>query len=148
MKISTRVEYGLAALIDIAIYSSTQNLVNVASIAKRQNIPSKYLEQVLTPLRQARLIIGIKVAKGGYVLGKTASLITMTDILNVLDSSIIGEYYESGLNCAYTMKKIINDNLWKHLEKNINQIASSVTLEMLVDKYKETISEENIMFYI
>ena len=148
MKISTRVEYGLAALIDIAIYSSTQNLVNVASIAKRHNIPSKYLEQVLTPLRQARLIIGIKVAKGGYVLGKTASLITMTDILNVLDSSIIGEYYESGLNCAYTMKKIINDNLWKHLEKNINQIASSVTLEMLVDKYKETISEENIMFYI
>jgi len=148
MKISTRVEYGLAALIDIAIYSSTQNLVNVASIAKRQNIPSKYLEQVLTPLRQARLIIGIKGAKGGYVLGKTASLITMTDILNVLDSSIIGEYYESGLNCAYTMKKIINDNLWKHLEKNINQIASSVTLEMLVDKYKETISEENIMFYI
>ena len=148
MKISTRVEYGLAALIDITIYSSTQNLVNVASIAKRQNIPSKYLEQVLTPLRQARLIIGIKGAKGGYVLGKTASLITMTDILNVLDSSIIGEYYESGLNCAYTMKKIINDNLWKHLEKNINQIASSVTLEMLVDKYKETISEENIMFYI
>ena len=148
MKISTRAEYGLAALIDIAIYSSTQNLVNVASIAKRQNIPSKYLEQVLTPLRQARLIIGIKGAKGGYVLGKTARLITMTDILNVLDSSIIGEYYESGLNCAYTMKKIINDNLWKHLEKNINQIASSVTLEMLVDKYKETISEENIMFYI
>ena len=99
-------------------------------------------------MRQARLIIGIKGAKGGYVLGKTASLITMTDILNVLDSSIIGEYYESGLNCAYTMKKIINDNLWKHLEKNINQIASSVTLEMLVDKYKDTMSEENIMFYI
>ena len=91
---------------------------------------------------------GIKGAKGGYILGKPASSITMTDILNVLDSSVIGEYYEDGLSCSQTTKTTINDNLWVHIDKSISKITDSVTLEMLANKYKENLSTDDFMFYI
>lgn len=60
MKISTKVECGIIALIDIAIHSENGEAVAVSSISKRQNISVKYLEQILVALRQAHLIRGIK----------------------------------------------------------------------------------------
>ena len=52
MKISTKVECGIIALIDIAIHSENGEAVAVSSISKRQNISVKYLEQILVALRQ------------------------------------------------------------------------------------------------
>lgn len=60
MKISTKVECGIIALIDIAIHSENGEAVAVSSISKRQNISVKYLEQILVALRQTHLIRGIK----------------------------------------------------------------------------------------
>lgn len=148
MKISTRVEYGLAALIDIDVHSTPNNPVNVLSISRRQNIPSKYLEQVMTPLRQARLIIGIKGAKGGYMLGKASSLITVEEILNGLDSSILSRYYEASVDGSSALKNVLNNNLWQNFENSMLEIAQNTTLEMLVTKYKESLSDENFMFFI
>lgn len=51
MKISTKVECGIIALIDIAIHSENGEAVAVSSISKRQNISVKYLEQILVALR-------------------------------------------------------------------------------------------------
>ena len=70
MKISTKVECGIIALIDIAIHSENGEAVAVSSISKRQNISVKYLEQILVALRQTHLIRGIKGFKGGYVVGR------------------------------------------------------------------------------
>ena len=47
MKVSTRVEYGMLALTDIALYSDNGSSVSAPEIAERQNISQKYLEQIL-----------------------------------------------------------------------------------------------------
>ena len=46
MKVSTRVEYGMLALTDIALYSENGSSVSGPDIAERQNISQKYLEQI------------------------------------------------------------------------------------------------------
>ena len=148
MRISTRVEYGLAALIDIAYYATPTNRVSVPKISNRQNIPSKYLEQVMNPLQQAHLIIGTKGAGGGYVLGRPAKLITMSDVLKILDSSIINRYYEERTHCDTTMKEVVNNILWSSIEDNIVMIANSITLDMLVMRYREQLAEGSVMFFI
>ena len=56
MKVSTRVEYGMQALADIALYSGTGDVVSAPDIAERQKISHKYLEQILTRLKHAGLI--------------------------------------------------------------------------------------------
>ena len=56
MKISTKVECGIIAIADIAMNSKNGETVTVYSVAERRGLSGKYLEQVLTSLRQARLI--------------------------------------------------------------------------------------------
>lgn len=64
MKISTKVECGIIAIADIAMNSENGETVTVYSVAERRGLSGKYLEQVLTSLRQARLIKGIKRLQG------------------------------------------------------------------------------------
>ena len=70
MKISTKVEFGIIAVIDIASHSLNGNAVTTPEIAKRQNISKKYLEQILSSLSSAGLVRGQKGSNGGYVIAK------------------------------------------------------------------------------
>ena len=79
MKVSTRVEYGMLALADIAIHSEGGTSVSAPDIAERQDISRKYLEQILTHLRQAGLINAQKGLKGGYPLSRPAGMIRLSD---------------------------------------------------------------------
>ena len=56
MKVSTRVEYGIIALVDIALYSENGNSVSTIDISKREGISKKYLEQIFPLLKMAGFI--------------------------------------------------------------------------------------------
>ena len=68
MKISSKVECGIIALVDICVNAPTENVVKVVNISQRQSISAKYLEQILPLLRHAGIIRSVKGAKGGYTL--------------------------------------------------------------------------------
>ena len=89
MKVSTRVEYGMLALTDIALYSENGSSVSGPDIAERQNISQKYLEQILTHLKQAGLIRAQKGLRGGYTLSRPADSIRLSEVLNALDNGIL-----------------------------------------------------------
>ena len=55
MKLSTKGRYGLRALIDLAVYCE-EDAVSIQSIAKRQNISDRYLEQLMGKLKKAGLV--------------------------------------------------------------------------------------------
>ena len=69
LKLTTKGRYGLRALIDLAQYSEIEP-VSISSIATRQGISERYLEQLMTLLKKAGLIKSIRGAAGGYVLAK------------------------------------------------------------------------------
>ena len=70
LKISTKVEFGIIAVIDIASHSLNGNAVTTPEIAKRQNISKKYLEQILSSLSSAGLVRGQKVQTAVMLLQK------------------------------------------------------------------------------
>lgn len=82
MKISSKVECGIIALVDIAINSKDGKVVSIADIAMRQNISAKYLEQILIALKQANLIRGQKGSRGGYRLARSANKINFNEVIN------------------------------------------------------------------
>lgn len=150
MKVSTKVEFGIAAIIDIALYSEMGEAVTVYSIAKRQNISSKYLEQILTVLRQANLIRGLKGSKGGYIVARPTNDITFKEIINALDVNILNDvsFYDSEKDSD--LIKIINANLWDKMTVYLQNFADSITLAEMTDIYrnsKENNAEE-FMYYI
>ena len=65
MKLSTKGRYGLRAMIDLAVYSEKEP-VSIQSIADRQNISERYLEQLMASLKKEGLVKSIRGANGGY----------------------------------------------------------------------------------
>lgn len=88
MKISSRGRYGVRLLIDLAEHSSESH-VSLASVADRQAISIRYLEQVAVILRRSGFIRSVKGASGGYALARLPEDIILGDALRVLEGDML-----------------------------------------------------------
>lgn len=88
MKISTKLRYGLRAMIDIAINSDGGPVI-IKDIAHHQDISKKYLDNLLVSLKSAGLIRSHRGPKGGYVLAKPPEKITLEDIALALEGPLV-----------------------------------------------------------
>ncbi len=134
MKISTRVEYGLIALTDIAMNCTDGCSVSSSEISERQNISQKYLEQIIIALRQGGFVRGMKGSRGGYVLSRPADMICLSDILNALDNNILADVSEDigtqtgGLRCS------VNVCLWDKINDFMRSFTGQMTLADLINE--------------
>src|SRR5258708_20179334 len=78
MNISVKGEYALQAIFDLSSQPPGQP-VKIADIARRQNIPQKFLELILASLKQGGFVESRRGAEGGYLLARSASLITIAE---------------------------------------------------------------------
>ena len=88
MKLSKRGEYGLRAMIDLATWEAQDEVVQIKEIAEREQIPAKFLEQILLTLKNAGLLQSKMGMGGGYHLAKPADQITLGHIVRVLDGPL------------------------------------------------------------
>ena len=84
MKLSTRSRYGTRVLVDLARHYD-QGPVQISAICKRQDISVKYLEQIIRPLKGAKLIISVRGPKGGHMLAKRPEEITLGQIVRLFE---------------------------------------------------------------
>ena len=84
MRISTKGEYGLLALLDVALQPHGAP-VQVAQIARRQRIPKQYLDQLMLSLKRAGLVASVRGRQGGYRLARPAASITLLDAIAALE---------------------------------------------------------------
>ncbi len=84
MKISHKTDYALKTLVDLAL-NRHKGVVQVADIAKRQDIPGKFLEQILLMLKGAGFVASKRGRKGGYYLAMEPSKITMASIVRLTE---------------------------------------------------------------
>ena len=132
MKFTTKAEYGLAALADIAMQSERGKRAVTADIAKRQRISSKYLEQILLQLRRSNLIHASKGKNGGYYLSCAASGIKIADVLNALDSSILADASETDSDDGIRMN--LKVCLWDKINRNMREYTDNLTLAELLEQ--------------
>ena len=91
MRLSKRGEYGLRAMIHLANASKpgeTLAMMQIKDISTNENIPTKYLEQILLALKNAGLLQSKMGAGGGYYLAKPPAEITCGQIVRVLDGPL------------------------------------------------------------
>ncbi len=84
MIISVKAEYALQAVFDLAAQPSG-DLVKIAEIATRQKIPQKFLELILSDLKQGGFVESRRGAEGGYRLAKPADQIMVGDVLRFME---------------------------------------------------------------
>ncbi|HOO93896.1 MAG TPA: Rrf2 family transcriptional regulator, partial [Opitutales bacterium] len=89
MKISKKGEYGLRAMINLALaHELGRECVSASDLATADNLPLKFLEQIFVALRQAGYVDTIRGKSGGYKLAKNASAITMGELVRLLDGPL------------------------------------------------------------
>ena len=88
MRISKRGEYGLRAMIDLASWDHGSAVVQIKDIAEREQIPLKFLEQILLTLKNAGLLHSKMGVGGGYYLGRPADQISLGQIVRILDGPL------------------------------------------------------------
>ena len=148
MNISTKGRYGLRAMVDIAVHSFG-DYIPLKIIAERQAISENYLEQVFSMLRKAKLVKSARGSQGGYTLFKEASKITVGEVLRILegDLNIAGD--DDGVTgLDNNIKVCIDTKVWQEVNKQINKVMDSVTLQDLVEKYESLNAEYTIDFII
>jgi Rrf2 family cysteine metabolism transcriptional repressor len=85
MRLSRKAEYGLRALTAMARGKKSWG---IQELSVQENIPVKFLEQILLALRHAGFLVSRRGVGGGYSLGKSAGEITVGDIVRTLDGPI------------------------------------------------------------
>lgn len=145
MKISTKGRYGLRALIDLAKFSEIEP-VSINSIATRQGISERYLEQLMTLLKKAGLIKSIRGAGGGYVLAKDIKEISVGDVLRALEGSL------EPVECAAfhpdapceASGGCVTKYVWQRINESINKTVDEISLEQLVNESKGVQDEKQV----
>ncbi|MBO4877981.1 MAG: Rrf2 family transcriptional regulator [Ruminococcus sp.] len=136
MRISTKVEFGIIALLDIALNINNENTVKVNAISKRNNISAKYLEQILPLLKQSNLVYSVKGSGGGYRILRDIGDITLYEIVNALDRSILtSSQFSKELEQNAT--DAIEKCLWEPMTSYLCEFMQSTTLKDLTDMYYE-----------
>ena len=148
MRVSTKVECGIIALIDIAVNSRSNNIVKLNAVSKRNNISVKYLEQIIPLLKHADFLKSVKGSGGGYTLSRAPASITLSEIVNALDSSILApSEFSDQLDTNVT--DAIAECLWTPVNNYLQQFSQKLTLKELADKFIEKQTEETEpMYYI
>lgn len=136
MKITARVDYAVLAVFELALHAPGDR-VQAREIAENQQIPLRFLEQILIQLKRAGLVQSIRGAAGGYMLAKTASDITLKDVLEAVEGELA--LLDPRLNPNSTVLRV-----WKEIEEELLEKLRSITIENLV---RRKIREDKVIVY-
>jgi Rrf2 family transcriptional regulator, cysteine metabolism repressor len=87
MKVSTRGEYGVRAMVALAKHVGDRP-VSIGVISKESAVPYAYLEQLIVPLRKAGLVESKRGAHGGYTLSRPADLIKVGEVYRAMEGPV------------------------------------------------------------
>jgi len=136
MKLSTRTRYGVRAILELA-GNQNKGPLRIKTIAHRQDISVKYLEQLMTILRTTGFVRSIRGSKGGYILAKAANQIKLGDVFNALEGPVTTvECLENENYCARAAD-CVTRQVWAEVQEAIMNVLQSMTLQDLVDRAKD-----------
>jgi Rrf2 family cysteine metabolism transcriptional repressor len=127
MKISVKSEYALLAMFDLAM-QPPGDPVKIAEIARRQEIPQKFLELILASLKQGGFVESRRGAEGGYRLARAAGEITVGEVLT---------FVEEGKKTRRRTPDAFSD-IWKRVDEAVSAILDRTTLAEIVRRWKES----------
>ena len=137
MKLSSRTRYGMRAILELALEYGNAPL-QIKTIADREDISNKYLEQLIAMLKSAGLVRSIRGPRGGYLLAKPPAEIPLKDVFVTLEGPMISaECLDHPEFCPRCMDCVTRD-IWQDLQNAIDGVLESVTLADLVEKTKSS----------
>src|SRR3954462_1884296 len=135
MKVSTRVHYGLRAMTELARSYREGRLLSISEIARNEDLPLAYLEQLVGELRRAGLVEGTRGGRGGYRLSRGPEQITVGDVDRVPEGEVApvdcpAEDYQPGMCTRESV--CLSRGIWERVQSAILGVLDSTTLDDLM----------------
>ena len=146
MRISAKTRYGLLALMDMAMQQDAGNVQRLTTreIAARQGIPERFLEQQITALKHAGIVLSHRGAAGGCSLARRADEITVLEVVEALEGSVLElERAEDGVEAGGAIRE-----LWDEASSALAAIFSNATIASLAHREQEQRQQAVVMFYV
>ena len=140
MRIPMKVDYGVRALVDLALQVEAGRPVRTAEIAARQSIPEPYLDQVLTTLNKFGFIRSRRGPSGGHVLARLAADITLNDVVATLEGrtaplDCVDDVEECALAATCAQRDI-----WRDVDAAVHKVLMNTSVGDLADRQGALVS--------
>lgn len=145
MRISSKSEYGLRALFDLAQHYG-EGPIQSRDIHERQEIDENYLNQILILLRKAGLIESLRGPQGGHRLSREPARITVLEALTALEGPLLPPDNSMDSVPVNPVDREIIREVWGNLRAAVQEHLGSITLEDLCQRKRARDGE--VMYYI
>jgi Rrf2 family protein len=133
MRISFKGDYALKIILDLAA-TYNKGVARIRDISKRQDIPEKFLEQIIIILKRGGYIKTVRGPRGGVSLAKHPSEITLGEIVRLMDGStapIACVSCSAYLKCDYESRCAFK-KVWAEVRQKTNEIVDKTTFQDMV----------------
>ena len=135
MKISTKGRYALRLMLDLAM-NHGGGFIPLKTVAQRQEISDKYLEQIIHRLNREGLVESARGAQGGYRLARKAEDYSVGEILRTVEGSLAPV---SCLDCKTPCDKFdscLTIGLYKKIQNAIDGVVDHTSLADIINEYR------------
>lgn len=146
MELSLKSEYAILAMLELANHFAIDQPLQIRQIANQQNIPDRYLEQLLATLKRQGLVKSQRGSKGGYILAREPWEISLLEIIHGIEGydPIADSNSRSGQESASL--SVIRE-AWEAAQKAASTVLDNCTLKDLCDRQRQR-QIATTMYYI
>ena len=143
MKISAKGRYAISFMLDLAAFN-TGEPIPIKDIAKRQDIPEKFLEQIVSDMNRAGYVKSIRGAQGGYMLRYAPKEYSLDMILKLTEKNLVpNELDRKDLSQDKPGDGVVL-RVHDKINHALNQVLKDITLEDMMELQQEDWSDYSI----
>lgn len=151
-KFPLKITYGIVALLELALNRENEPL-QAKLIAQRQEIPARFIEQILQALKQAGIVSSLRGSQGGYSLSQHPTDISLASIVQAMNGpsaspSTLPNGSTNGHGHSRKIQETLLSDIWQQIQSAELAILSSVSLQTLVDQYQRLEHQRSLMYHI
>lgn len=131
MRVSAKVDYAVRASIELAAAQAgdePERPVKAEALARAQDIPVKFLENILQGLRQAGLVDSRRGPEGGHLLARPAADISLADVIRAIDGPIVGVSGRRPEEVEFRGAAAPMQEVWIALRASVRRVLEEVSL--------------------
>jgi len=126
VRISAKADYAVRAAVELA--AAGDRTVKGETLAQAQEIPLRFLENILAELRHAGLVRSQRGSEGGYALARPAAEITVADVIRAVEGPLASVRGERPESVAYAGAAEPLSRVWIAVRANLRGVVEHVTL--------------------
>lgn len=138
MRMSTKAQYAVRAMVNLDMYSDGQP-VALKDISRREGISLTYLEQLFVKMRRGKIVKSVRGPGGGYLLARPSQDIHIDEIIDSVEESLVPVSCMDQKHGCQCDDQCVTHNVWQGLGEKIRQFLASITLADLTQEAQQKI---------